>query len=69
MRMNELQSGQIGERLKRIEEALQKKADLESTLEGLESKLGDLPEEVDDLRGELADAESRIDDLESGDWP
>jgi predicted RNase H-like nuclease (RuvC/YqgF family) len=49
------------ERLKRVEEALQDKADLQSKLE-------ELPEEVDDLRSELADAESRIDDLENGDW-
>jgi predicted nucleic acid-binding Zn-ribbon protein len=65
MKMNELKSDQVEKRLKRIEDDLQKKADLED----VESTLVGLRQEMDDLRGELADSESRIDDLENGDWP
>jgi predicted nucleic acid-binding Zn-ribbon protein len=65
MKIHELQSEQVEERLKRIEVALRQKADLED----VETTLEGLRDEVDDLRGELADAESRIDDLENGDWP
>jgi chromosome segregation ATPase len=63
MKLHELNPDQIEVRLRRIEDALRQKAnleDVETTLEGLR-------DEVDDLRGELADVESSIDDLESGD--
>ncbi len=70
------------ERIKRIEKALEQKANLEDVEDGasdlklledqvedLYSQLEELREEVEDLQGQLADAESRIDELENEDWP
>jgi predicted nucleic acid-binding Zn-ribbon protein len=51
---------QIEERLARLEEALEHKADSDD--------LEELREDVGDLQGQLAAAESRIDDLENADW-
>jgi predicted nucleic acid-binding Zn-ribbon protein len=58
---------QIEVRLRRLEEALEHKADRDD-LENCSSELEDLREDVGDLEGQLADAESRIDDLENADW-
>ena len=58
---------QIEERLARIEEALEQKADRDG-LENCSSELERLREDVGDLEGQLAGAESRIDDLENADW-
>jgi predicted nucleic acid-binding Zn-ribbon protein len=58
---------QIEERLRRLEEALEHKADRD-VLEDCSSEVEELREDVGDLEGQLADAESRIDDLENADW-
>jgi predicted nucleic acid-binding Zn-ribbon protein len=58
---------QIEDRLARIEEALDQKADRDE-LEDCSNGLEELREDVGDLQGQLADAESRIDDLENADW-
>jgi hypothetical protein len=58
---------QIEVRLRRLEEALQQKADRDEVEDG-SNELVKLREEVGDLQGQLADAESRIGDLEDSDW-
>jgi predicted nucleic acid-binding Zn-ribbon protein len=58
---------QIEERLARLEEALEHKADRDE-LEDCSSKVEELREDVGGLQGQLADAKSRIDDLEDSDW-
>ena len=57
----------IEERLARLEEALEHKADRDD-LEDCSNGLEELREDVGDLQGQVADAESRIDDLENADW-
>jgi predicted nucleic acid-binding Zn-ribbon protein len=67
--MHKVQSDQeqIEVRLRRLEEALEHKADRD-VLEDCSNELEELREDVGDLQGQLADAESRIDDLENSDW-
>ena len=63
----QVDQGQIEERLRRLEEALEQKADRDE-LEDYSNELEKLREDVGDLEGQLAGAESRIDDLENADW-
>jgi predicted nucleic acid-binding Zn-ribbon protein len=63
----QLDQDQIEERLARLEEALEQKAD-RNDLVDCSSELEQLREDVGDLQGQVADAESRIDDLENADW-
>jgi predicted nucleic acid-binding Zn-ribbon protein len=63
----QVDKAQIEERLRRLEEALEQKADRD-VLEDCSNELEELREDVGDLEGQLADAESRIDDLENADW-
>ena len=58
---------QIEERLARLEEAMEHKADRDD-LEVCSNEVEKLREDVGDLQGQLADAESHIDDLENADW-
>jgi hypothetical protein len=58
---------QAEERLRRLEEALDRKADRDEVAD-CSNELEKLREDVGALEGQLADAESRIDDLENADW-
>jgi chromosome segregation ATPase len=58
---------QIEERLRRLEAALEQKADRDE-LEDCSKQLEELRNDVGDLQGQLADVDSRVDDLEDSDW-